>query len=159
MKLIWGLQSWTLRGVDNFPLWKIVHYLYRAEKYETTCILHETFSSILENYLVIVRPYLQCKSPYFHRLWYFYLSATIFQLQNEHALELRRRKTQRAGSHRVPSSLVLDPTSFSMDLMQYLVDDKTLSPFLPCREVMWIFHPFGFRWSLKPSKIYIIEGN
>jgi hypothetical protein len=49
--------------------------LYKAKKYETTCILHESFSSMLENDLMIVRPNLQCESPYFHGLWYFDLSA------------------------------------------------------------------------------------
>ena len=47
--------------------------LCKTEKYEGTCILHESFLSILENYLMIVRPNLQCKSPYFHGSWYFYL--------------------------------------------------------------------------------------
>ena len=36
-------------------------------------VLHESFSSILENYLMLVRPDLQCESPYFLGLWYFYL--------------------------------------------------------------------------------------
>ena len=43
------------------------------ENYETTCIPRESFSSVLENYLMILRPYVQCESPYFHSLWYFYL--------------------------------------------------------------------------------------
>ena len=47
--------------------------MYKEKKYETTCILHESFSCILKIYLMIVKLDLQCKSPYFHGLWYFYL--------------------------------------------------------------------------------------
>ena len=50
----------------NFPLRKIVEFfIHRIKKNETTCVLRESFSSILENYVMIVRPYLQCKSPFF----------------------------------------------------------------------------------------------
>ena len=44
-------------------------------------ILHESFSSILENHPMIVRPDLQRESPYFHGLWfYFYLSGAQISL-------------------------------------------------------------------------------
>lgn len=70
------------RRLDNFPLWKIIEFLCRVEKYETTCILHASFSPILENYLShgYKTLYLQCESPYFHGLWYFYLSSHTWYL-------------------------------------------------------------------------------
>jgi hypothetical protein len=62
------------RGLDKtFHFEKLWDILYKAKQYETTCILHESFSSILEKHFMIVRPDLQCESPYFHWLWYFYL--------------------------------------------------------------------------------------
>jgi hypothetical protein len=38
--------------------------------------------SILETYLMIVIPDLECKSPYFHGLWYFYLNC-VFRILGE----------------------------------------------------------------------------
>jgi hypothetical protein len=61
------------KGLDKLSTEKSWNFLFKAKKCETTCILHECFSSILKNYLMIVRPDLQSKSPYFHGLWYFYL--------------------------------------------------------------------------------------
>jgi len=40
---------------------KLWNFCTRQKK-NTTCILHESFSSILENHLVIVRPDLQCEN-------------------------------------------------------------------------------------------------
>ena len=56
----------------NFHFEKLQHSLYRAGKYETTCILlHESFSSILENYLMILRPDLQLRITLFSRVTVF----------------------------------------------------------------------------------------
>ena len=68
-----GESSEWIGGFTKFPLWKIVEF----SSYETTCILHESFSSILENYLMNLRPYLPCESPYFHKLWYIYIKPYI----------------------------------------------------------------------------------
>jgi hypothetical protein len=42
-----------------------------------TCNLHKYVSSILENYIMIVKLDLQCESPYFHKLWHFYLRSLL----------------------------------------------------------------------------------
>ena len=69
------------KGVgQTFHFEKLWNFLYKAEKYETTCIFHESFSSILENYLMIVRPDLQCESPYFSRVMIFLTYSYKFKL-------------------------------------------------------------------------------
>jgi hypothetical protein len=50
----------TEQGLDKPSIFKNCEFfLFKAEKYETTCILHESFTHVLENYLMIVRPDLQ----------------------------------------------------------------------------------------------------
>jgi hypothetical protein len=56
---------------QTFHFEKLWIFWYKAEKHETTCILHESFLSILENDLMVVRPDLQCESPLFSRVMVF----------------------------------------------------------------------------------------
>ena len=64
--LVYEESSEQVVDLINFSLRKIVEFfVHRIKKYETTCVLHESFSSILKKYVMIVRPYLQCKSPFF----------------------------------------------------------------------------------------------
>ena len=66
-----GESSERVGDLTTFHFKKLLHFLYRVEKYETTRILHESFSSIMENYLMIVILDSQCKSPYFTGYFYF----------------------------------------------------------------------------------------
>jgi len=51
---------------------KFVEFFCTRQKiYETTCILHESFLSILENYLMIARPNLLMRITFFSRVMVF----------------------------------------------------------------------------------------
>ena len=111
------------RGLDKLPtlrncgIFCTRQYIY-VYIYETTCILYESFSYILEIYLVIVKPNLRCDLPYFHGLWYFYLKRPTMRFSTPNGQTgLKKRATQVIFCH-VYFCMKCRPTNSKSSLTQ-----------------------------------------
>jgi hypothetical protein len=71
---VYGESSERVEGWTNSPLWKIVEFFVQTKKIWINLHSSRILLVILENYLMIVIPDLQCEPPNFHGLLYFYLS-------------------------------------------------------------------------------------